>query len=325
MFDEKSDRATVLDGIAIDAEPEIIETATMGLAEGVPATDRPLLRKPAPSFMSGQEMLDVIWRKSPWALDDDETDYGLEYEVTLNPKMWNFRSFAADVVRHGYLQANAKLKDGSFREIVSFACGDVALFAALMNGSPIEVEVRTVGGLSPHVGPAEMADCELWFKRREVDDLRVDEVMARLAEIEGEMRNDTSAVVMAAISSWAMPTAAPVPARSETVTKTVTVPERNPGGRPVKYMGLDEAVDRVARAMAPKPEDRTAEFRRFADQDEMVDAVEKEYEAQRKKLIDAKTKKPIKTKPSRQTIIDQCEKHTLYAQICSARCKPKNQ
>ena len=230
MFDDKSDGSDGSHIAALDAKPEPERTAVMGPANRQPDGKRPLLRKPAPVFISGREMLDAVWRKSPWALDDDETDYGLEYEVTSNPEMWNFRAFAADVVAHGYLQASAKLEDGSFRDVVSFGSDNVALFTAMLNGSPIEVEVRKAGGLFTHAGPVETVKCELWFKRHDVDELlskrddvdklRVDEVMERLAEIEADMRDDTSAVVAAAIGSWDIP----VKAQHLPVNKPVVEP-----------------------------------------------------------------------------------------------------
>ena len=146
MFDEKSDRATVQDGTAIDAQPKAKQVEVMGLAEGVPATDwdRPLLRRPAPEFMSGREMLDVVWRKSPWAPDDDAFDYGLAYAVNSDLEMREFKRYATGVLKLGFLPSSAKFGDGLFRDVVSYRSESPAIFIALMNGSPIEANVRRV-------------------------------------------------------------------------------------------------------------------------------------------------------------------------------------
>lgn len=100
--------------------------------------------------------------------------------------------------------------------------------------------------------------------------------------------------------------------------------ERDKGGRPEVYVGLDEAIDSVAQDRSATSDDGTVIVMRFANQDAMVEAVRAKYAPQLKKLVHDKKVKS-NDEPSKQTIIDRCQKHSLYGKFCSARSQSKNQ
>lgn len=187
-----------------------------------PESDRPLLKKPLPDYVSSREMLYVLWRKSEWKPDPD-FDYGLDHEINENPEMLDFMNWVVVLMKIGRLQAYAQTEVDDFREAKIADFADAMIHGALLKGNRVACDVRVAvtdeNAFQRNILPMLPAHCALWFRKCDVEDLVCDET-ATEHDLEQVKSLGAHASIAAAIEANRQPRNAIATTRPDPVTAT---------------------------------------------------------------------------------------------------------
>lgn len=183
MLDRMTDdQAKAFAVLSSDDKAEVMAMHTgQGFVSGKIAPNRPLLRKPAPVYISSLEMLEIVWRKSQWKPDPEFSYGGLAYAYEHTLEIEGFPEFMVTVLSRGFLPAYVKVGETDFRQVKAKAFAGIKPFEALLKGDVVNCEFYEVRGntLFSDIAPVNTAEHVILFKRDDVHNLACDENAVR--------------------------------------------------------------------------------------------------------------------------------------------------